>query len=78
MLKHISFVDCPGHDILLSTMLTGAAVMDAALLLIAANMDCPQPQTSEHLVALDIVKLDNIIILQNKVDIIFKEEDRAI
>lgn len=54
-------------------MLTGAAVMDAALLLIAANMDCPQPQTSEHLVALDIVKLDHIIILQNKVDIIFRD-----
>lgn len=44
--RHVSFVDCPGHDILLSTMLTGAAVMDAALLLVAANMDCPQPQTS--------------------------------
>jgi len=52
LIKHVSFVDCPGHDILLSTMLTGAAVMDAALLLVAANMDCPQPQTSEHLVAL--------------------------
>ena len=59
-------------------MLTGAAVMDAALLLIAANMDCPQPQTSEHLVALEIVKLDNIIILQNKVDIIFRDEEKAI
>ena len=52
--------------------------MDAALLLIAANMDCPQPQTSEHLVALEIVKLDHIIILQNKVDIIFKDEERAL
>ena len=63
---------------MLSTMLTGAAVMDAALLLIAGNMDCPQPQTSEHLVALEIVKLDHVIILQNKVDIIFKDEERAI
>jgi translation initiation factor 2 gamma subunit (eIF-2gamma) len=58
-------------------MLTGAAVMDAALLLVAANMDCPQPQTSEHLVALEIMKLQHIVVLQNKVDIIFKEEERA-
>ncbi len=41
LLRHVSFVDCPGHDILMATMLTGAAVMDAALLLISAEMDCP-------------------------------------
>lgn len=39
--RHISFVDCPGHDILMATMLTGAAVMDACLLLVAGNMSCP-------------------------------------
>ena len=63
------FVDCPGHDILMSTMLSGAAVMDAALLLIAGNETCPQPQTSEHLAAIEIMKLNHIIILQNKVDL---------
>ncbi|KAG9610724.1 putative translation initiation factor 2, gamma subunit, partial [Aureobasidium melanogenum] len=41
LLRHVSFVDCPGHDILMSTMLSGAAVMDAALLLIAGNETCP-------------------------------------
>ncbi len=46
LLRHVSFVDCPGHDILMATMLNGAAVMDGALLLIAANESCPQPQTS--------------------------------
>lgn len=51
-------------------MLNGAAVMDAALLLIAGNETCPQPQTSEHLAAVEIMKLQNIIILQNKVDLI--------
>ena len=50
--RHISFCDCPGHEVFLSTMLTGAAVMDAAILLIAANAECPQPQTIEHLMAL--------------------------
>ncbi|KAK5943704.1 eukaryotic translation initiation factor 2 subunit gamma [Knufia obscura] len=69
LLRHLSFVDCPGHDILMSTMLSGAAVMDAALLLIAGNETCPQPQTSEHLAAIEIMKLENIIILQNKVDL---------
>lgn len=68
--RHVSFVDCPGHDILMATMLNGAAVMDAALLLIAGNEPCPQPQTSEHLAAVEIMKLRNIIILQNKIDLI--------
>jgi len=72
--RHVSFVDCPGHDILMATMLNGAAVMDAALLLIAGNEPCPQPQTSEHLAAVEIMRLQHIIILQNKVDLV-KEED---
>ena len=62
--RHVSFVDCPGHDILMATMLNGAAVMDGALLLIAANESCPQPQTSEHLAAVEIMRLKHIIILQ--------------
>ncbi|KAF7321013.1 Translation initiation factor eIF2 gamma subunit [Mycena chlorophos] len=70
LIRHVSFVDCPGHDILMATMLNGAAVMDAALLLIAGNETCPQPQTSEHLAAVEIMKLEHIIILQNKVDLI--------
>lgn len=77
LLRHISFVDCPGHDNLMATMLTGAAVIDAALLLIAGNLECPQPQTSEHLAALDIMDLNSIIILQNKVDLIFRNEGEA-
>lgn len=48
----------------MATMLNGAAVMDAALLLIAANEPCPQPQTSEHLAAIEIMKLEHILVLQ--------------
>ncbi|PKX93046.1 translation initiation factor eIF2 subunit gamma [Aspergillus novofumigatus IBT 16806] len=59
LLRHVSFVDCPGHDILMSTMLSGAA-----------------PQTSEHLAAIEIMKLSHIIILQNKVDLM--REDGAL
>lgn len=54
----------------MATMLNGAAVMDAALLLIAGNESCPQPQTSEHLAAVEIMKLKHIIILQNKIDLV--------
>lgn len=68
--RHVSFVDCPGHDILMATMLNGAAVMDAAMLLVAGNETCPQPQTSEHLAAVEIMRLENILILQNKVDLV--------
>merc|ERR1711991_6682 len=70
LVRHISFVDCPGHDILMATMLNGAAVMDAALLLVAGNESCPQPQTSEHLAAIEIMRLQHILIMQNKVDLI--------
>jgi len=74
LLRHVSFVDCPGHDILMATMLNGAAVMDAALLLIAGNETCPQPQTSEHLAAIEIMRLEHIIILQNKIDLLKEKE----
>lgn len=70
LVRHISFVDCPGHDILMATMLNGAAVMDAAVLLIAGNEPCPQPQTSEHLAAIEIMKLKHILIVQNKIDLV--------
>jgi len=74
LVRHVSFVDCPGHDILMATMLNGAAIMDAALLLIAGNVPCPQPQTSEHLAAVEIMKLKHIIILQNKIDLVKESE----
>src|SRR3989338_8305384 len=48
-LRKVSFVDAPGHESLMATMLSGATIMDGALLLVAANEECPQPQTREHL-----------------------------
>ncbi|KAF6173967.1 hypothetical protein GIB67_039918 [Kingdonia uniflora] len=70
LLRHVSFVVCPGHDILMATMLNGVAIMDGALLLIAANKICSQPQTLEHLAAIEIMCLKHIIILQKKVDLV--------
>jgi translation initiation factor 2 subunit 3 len=73
-LRSVSFVDAPGHETLMATMLSGAAMMNGALLLVAANEPCPQPQTKEHLMALSIIGVENIIIVQNKIDIVTKEE----
>jgi len=73
--RKVSFVDAPGHESLMATMLAGATIMDGALLLIAANEVCPQPQTREHLMALQITGIKNVIILQNKVDLV--DEERA-
>ena len=75
LVRHVSFVDCPGHDSLMMTMLTGTAVMDGALLLVAGNKSCPQPQTSEHLAAVEFMKLKHIIILQNKMDLVETKEE---
>jgi translation initiation factor 2 subunit 3 len=74
LVKKVSFVDAPGHETLMATMISGAAIMDGALLLIAANEKCPQPQTREHLMALEIIGIKNIIIVQNKIDLVSKEE----
>lgn len=71
--RTVSFVDAPGHEILMATMLAGAAVMDGALLVIAADERCPQPQTREHLMALKIVGVENIVVAQNKIDIVDRE-----
>jgi len=69
-LRKVSFVDAPGHESLMATMLSGATIMDGALLLIAATETCPQPQTREHLMALQIVGIKNIVIVQNKIDLV--------
>ncbi len=74
VLRPISFVDSPGHETLMATMLSGAALMDGALLVIGANEQCPQPQTKEHLMALNILGIKNIIIIQNKIDIVPREK----
>ncbi len=73
-LRAVSFVDAPGHETLMETMLSGAAIMDGALLLVAANEHCPQPQTREHLYALDIIGVRKVLVVQNKIDLLSAEE----
>ncbi|HEC89869.1 MAG TPA: translation initiation factor IF-2 subunit gamma [Thermoplasmatales archaeon] len=74
LLRTVSFVDAPGHETLMAIMLSSAAIMDGAILVIAANEPCPQPQTREHLTALDISGIKNIIIVQNKVDLVSEKK----
>ncbi|MCD6488003.1 MAG: translation initiation factor IF-2 subunit gamma [Desulfurococcales archaeon] len=74
LLRRVSFVDAPGHEALMATMLSGAALMDGAILVIAANEPCPQPQTREHFAALDIIGVRNLVVVQNKVDVVSREE----
>jgi len=73
-LRKISIVDTPGHESLMAVMLSGASVMDGAIMVIGANEKCPRPQTAEHLVALSILGIKNVIIVQNKVDLVSREE----
>jgi translation initiation factor 2 subunit 3 len=71
--RKVSFVDAPGHESLMATMLSGAAIIDGALLLVAANEFCPQPQTREHLMALEMSGIENVIVVQNKIDLVDTE-----
>ena len=74
--RTVSFVDAPGHETLMATMLSGASLMDGAVLVVSATEDVPQAQTEEHLMALDIIGIDNIVVAQNKVDLV--DRDRAV
>ena len=70
----VSFVDSPGHESLMANMLSGAALMDGAMLVIAANEKVPKPQTKEHLLALQTLGIKQIILVQNKVDLVSYKE----
>ena len=73
-LRKVSFVDAPGHESLMATMLSGATIMDGALLLVAADEEYPQPQTREHLMALQIIGIKRVVIVQNKIDLVSEEQ----
>jgi len=70
IIRRVSLIDSPGHETLMAVMISGAAIMNGAILMVAANEKCPQPQTREHLTVLKILGIKNIIVVQNKVDLI--------
>jgi len=72
--RKMSLVDAPGHETLMTTVISAASILDGALFLIAANEECPQPQSAEHLLVLDSTKIKNIIVVQTKVDLVSREK----
>ena len=65
--RHFSFVDCPGHQAFMATMLSGSETIDVALMLISAGEPIPQPQTVAHTEVLEHTDIDNILILLNSI-----------
>jgi len=72
-LRYVSFIDTPGHEMLMATMLSGAAIIGAAIIVVAANEGI-KPQTREHFMALQAKNIKNIIVVQNKIDLVSKEQ----
>ena len=70
LLRRVAFVDAPGHEVLMATMLSGASIMDGAILVVAANERVPMPQTREHLAAMDIIGMEKVIVCQNKIELV--------
>ena len=74
LLRRVAFVDAPGHEVLMATMLSGASIMDGAILVVAANERVPMPQTREHLAAMDIIGMEKVIVCQNKIELVTEKE----
>src|SRR5213076_2218143 len=67
--RHYAHVDCPGHADYVKNMITGAAQMDGAILVVAAT-DGPMPQTKEHILLARQVGVPRIVVFMNKVDLV--------
>jgi translation initiation factor 2 subunit 3 len=77
LMNHVSFVDCPGHNMLLATMLNGTSVMDYTILVESvSNPNIPAPQTLEHFNCIKNMNIKNIATILNKIDLITKEKTK--
>jgi len=74
LVNHISFVDCPGHQELIQTMLSSIVLMDGAIIVVAVNQPLSQkPQLIQHLAAAKLGKITKIIVCMNKIDLVSKD-----
>ncbi len=74
LVNHISFVDCPGHQSLIQTMLLSISLMNGAIVVVAVNEPLSgKPQLIQHLAAAKLGNLDKIIVCMNKIDLVSKE-----
>jgi elongation factor Tu len=71
--RHYAHVDCPGHADYVKNMVTGAAQMDGAIIVVAAT-DGPMPQTREHILLARQVNVPKLVVFMNKVDMVDDEE----
>src|SRR5262249_54871864 len=67
--RHYAHIDCPGHADYIKNMITGAAQMDGAILVVAAN-DGPMPQTREHVLLARQVNVPSLVVVMNKVEMV--------
>ncbi len=72
--RRISLLDAPGHETLMATAIAGSNIIDAALFVIAASEPAPMPQTREHLMLINALGINNVIIVQTKIDVVGKEK----
>jgi translation initiation factor 2 subunit 3 len=70
---NVSIIDSPGHKQLVSIMISGASFVDGAILVVAANKKCPQPQTAEHLDTIKKIGIKNLVVAQTKTDLVPRE-----
>ena len=75
--RHYAHVDCPGHADYIKNMITGAAQMDGAIMVVSAP-DGPMPQTREHILLARQVGVPSIVIYLNKVDMVAKEDQELL
>ncbi len=76
LIRHVSFVDRRGQNTHLDSLLSGADSIDAVIMVIAANNNCPHPQDLKYLEIIKAADIENMVIAQNKIDLV-KEEIKA-
>jgi len=74
--QYISFMDCPGHHSYVHTMIKGTAIIDCAIIVTDCRTTELQPQTLEHLVILETLGVRNVLVVQNKIDLVTNEQLR--
>jgi translation initiation factor 2 subunit 3 len=75
--RKISLLDSPGHETLMATAIAGSSIIDAAMFVISAAEPCPMPQTKEHLMIINALNIDRVVVVQTKIDIVGKEKAKA-
>ncbi len=72
--RRISLLDAPGHETLMATAIAGSSIIDSALFVISSTEQVPMPQTREHLMIINALGINKVIIVQTKIDIVGKEQ----